>query len=101
MIIAGGTITRFRAKSVSGNVELHGDIKGSGSSKIESHSGDVRLELGSGTDAKFEVSTFSGRIKAELSGAEVGGKSSHFRIGSGTASVDIRTFSGDVRVRNK
>lgn len=96
MRIAGGNVTRFRAKSVSGEVELRGNITGRGNSDIESHSGDVTLELGDKTDASFEVHTFSGQIEGKGGDSK---KRDRFTIGSGSARVSIRTFSGDVRLR--
>lgn len=96
MHIQGGNVTRFRAKSVSGDVELRGNITGRGNSDIETHSGDVQLELGDKSDAGFEVHTFSGQIRGN--GREIK-KRDRFAIGAGSARVSIRTFSGDVELR--
>lgn len=95
MKIDSAHVSRFRAKSVSGDVILTGDISGRGTSSIESHSGDVVLELGDHTDASFECHTFSG----EISGRGEGQKPARFLIGAGNARVSIHTFSGDIRVR--
>lgn len=99
--IGGGQITRFRAKSVSGDVELEGDIFGAGKSNIESHSGDVVLRLGSKTDAAFEIGTFSGRIETgkDDDDSRRKRKSAAIVVGKGSARVTVQTFSGDVDIK--
>jgi DUF4097 and DUF4098 domain-containing protein YvlB len=99
--IAGGQITRFRAKSVSGDIELDGDIYGSGKSNIESHSGDIELRLGTRTDATFEIGTFSGEIDTGKNDEDHGRrrKAAAFVVGKGSARVTVQTFSGDVDIR--
>jgi hypothetical protein len=65
------------------------------------------VELPRGIDADFDVSTFSGRIvnalgpEAQRTSEYAPGYELHFSLGSGSADIDISSFSGDITIRNK
>jgi hypothetical protein len=103
-VAAGGDVTRARSSSVSGDIEVEGDLGGSGTYEFESHSGDVTLRLPPRISAEFEVSTFSGDIESDFgSGArrtsDYGpGRDLTFTSGDGEARVRVTSFSGNVRL---
>lgn len=95
-------VGRLRCSSVSGDLEFAGAPAADASFQVESHSGNVRLELPGDVSADFEISTFSGDIdnafgqKAKRASKYAPGRELQFSTGSGDAKLDITTFSGDV-----
>jgi DUF4097 and DUF4098 domain-containing protein YvlB len=111
---------RLMVKSVSGNVGYSGTIAKAGRYEINSHSGNVRLTLANPPGFELTASSFSGSIRSELP-LTIGGDSSHTSsatstdgngdrrrsssvnshniratYGDGSATISVRTFSGDV-----
>ena len=100
-------VQSFEANSVSGIVNFGGRLAPGGRIDIESHSGRVELALGSNTDARFRVKSFSGRVSASLPGMQdearsrgrvTPNRSLSFVTGSGAGRVTVTSFSGDVRI---
>ena len=107
------TCDRVSIKSVSGNVEYSGGITRTGRYEINSHSGSVRLMLANPAGFELTASSFSGSIRSDLpltiggDSARRDGNSRRSRdagnlhnlratFGDGSATLTIRTFSGDV-----
>lgn len=108
IVMTTGRVGSGSVKSVSGNVEFNGALAANGRLDVESHSGNVDLTLPPGVDARFSLSTFSGRVTSDLPNAEdevhrrgqyVPQESLSFTTGSGSARVEAKSFSGNVRVR--
>jgi DUF4097 and DUF4098 domain-containing protein YvlB len=95
-------LTHLTCSSVSGDIHFTGALLPEGEYDFEAHSGNVRIALPAGTDADFDVSTFSGDITNGLSGEQPAhekldlGKELEFTLGKGSASVSIESFSGDI-----
>jgi len=95
---------RLSAESVSGDIELSGQLLSDGGVNIESVSGDIRLQLSGKLDAEIQASTaMSGDIDNRLNGEKPkdkfpGGARLSTKIGDGTARVRIGTVSGDIRL---
>ena len=100
---------RLAIRSVSGNVEFSGRLARNGRYDFNSHSGSVRLMLTDPSGFDVRANTFSGSIRSELpltvgGDAQRGpavrgrglGRSLQATYGDGSASLFIRTFSGDV-----
>lgn len=93
--------------SVSGRVEVDGDLAPEGHIEIETVSGRVDLSLPARVSARFEVETFSGRIdndfgpEAERESKWVPAKTLRFTAGGGKARVSIEAFSGRVHLIKK
>ncbi|HEX2206008.1 MAG TPA: DUF4097 family beta strand repeat-containing protein [Longimicrobium sp.] len=90
-------------RSVSGSVVLRGDV-GRGGVEIESHSGDVELQLARSTSATVEMTTFSGGLENDFAGARITRASRReYRVvlGGGDARVRVTTFSGDVKLSGR
>jgi DUF4097 and DUF4098 domain-containing protein YvlB len=108
------TCDRLAVKTVSGDVVYAGAILKAGRYEIATHSGDVRLSLSNPAGFGFTASSFSGSIRSELPmtiggtsdrgdrGADTrhnrGSHSMQATYGDGSATLAIRTFSGDVVV---
>ncbi|MBM3316874.1 MAG: DUF4097 family beta strand repeat protein [Candidatus Eisenbacteria bacterium] len=108
MEIRGGPLPRVRCQSVSGDIDFGAPFAPSGNYEFTSHSGDVLLVVTEGTDAAFDLSTFSGDIDAGAF-AKAGegarktrrgrpgmGRENRFTLGGGSAEVSATTFSGDL-----
>lgn len=99
----GERLGRLEASTVSGDADVRTGIADRGRFSFESVSGDIRLALPADASARVEASTFSGDIDAP--GANVvhkrygPGASMEHRYGSGSGSIGIETFSGDIQLR--
>ncbi len=91
-------------ETVSGDIEFRAALGHRGDFSFGSVSGDIELRLPAGTSAEFSVGTFSGRIDNDLGPAAVKesryvpAKSVEFTIGSGSARVEVESFSGRIRL---
>jgi len=91
-------------QTVSGNIFVSGDLARDGTTTFNTHSGDVELRVSSGTSAAVDVTTFSGDIVNDVSGAKVTRstrREQRFTVGRGEARVSLRTFSGDVKMMDR
>jgi DUF4097 and DUF4098 domain-containing protein YvlB len=104
-----GPISWAEMASVSGTVNFTGALARGAEIKAESHSGSVTMALSGDLGAEYRLSTFSGRIRAELPNRsnEVAERSRFtpdermsFTIGSGAGRIEARSFSGTVTVRS-
>lgn len=102
--VRAAALGRGDLESVSGEIELTGELAAGARLDIEGHSSNVTLRLPAATSARFDIETFSGRIdndfgpQAERAQRHGPGKELEFTTGSGDAQVSIETFSGNVRV---
>jgi DUF4097 and DUF4098 domain-containing protein YvlB len=103
-VIEGGRFNRMTASSVSGRVRFRGDLERGGIYNLNSHSGNVELNLPARVAADFEVTTFSGNIQnafgpdGERTSRYGPGRELRFTAGGGGARVVAKTFSGNVRL---
>jgi len=93
-----------RAKSLSGGISYEGKINPRGRYNFEVHSGTVEVVLPS--DSAFELSaeTFSGDIETDFAVqvlGKVSNKELHGTVNGGGASLDLKTFSGNIRIRKR
>lgn len=103
-VVVGGRRLQGEFRSVSGDIRLHGDLDASGTTTVNTHSGDVVLDMGGTRSADVSVSTFSGEVDNGLTNARVtrsGEREWRLRTGRGGARVTVRTFSGDVRLTDR
>ncbi len=116
--VADVSCERLSVKSISGNVEYAGGIAKGGRYEINSHSGDVRLVLANPAGFELNASSFSGTIRSELP-MTIGGDADdrgrdrsrrrdtlsnhamHATFGDGSATVTVRTFSGNVVIAKR
>jgi DUF4097 and DUF4098 domain-containing protein YvlB len=114
------TCERLTIKSVSGSVEYAGAIARSGRYEINTHSGTVRLVLSNPSGFELNANSFSGSIRSDLP-LTIGGDSTRgdrdgnrgrrregndahnmrATFGDGSATLSIRTFSGDIIISKR
>lgn len=103
-IQAGGGPWRSLALStVSGNAQITGSLAAGGTLTVDSMSGNVQLQLPANTSAMLHASTFSGGLRSDFGETRDGGAGSghtlEARLGSGSGTIKLEAFSGDVRIR--
>lgn len=90
---------RSRLQTLSGAVSLGGEFRPSGWYDIQTHSGDVAVDLSSLAGVAVEAASYTGRIESEV---EVEGRTGprylHARRGEGGPHLAVNTFSGSVRL---
>ncbi|MEP7325982.1 MAG: DUF4097 family beta strand repeat-containing protein, partial [Gemmatimonadota bacterium] len=99
-------VQRIRSKSVEvgtldGDILYDGTIQEGGRYSFVSHSGDILIGVMDGASASFHVASLDGELvtTVPVQGMEHPSKRrSNFRIGSGSATVDVESFNGDVKV---
>lgn len=91
---------------VSGRIELSGSLAKGAEVEISSHNGSIDVTLPAEVSARFEVTSFSGRIDNELGPPARRQRFSpaqelEFTAGSGDAHVRIESFTGGVSLRKR
>lgn len=101
--IVDGSCERASMKSVSGDLRYQGRLSSGGRYEFNSHSGEVTLLIPEDVGFELEASTFSGDIDTEfeMQVQSVGRRRQNLRgvVGDGSAIIEAKTFSGDVRLR--
>ena len=114
IVLSDVTCDRLGIKSVSGSVEYAGSILKSGRYEINSHAGSVRLTLSNPPGFELTANSFSGTIRSDFP-LIIGGDRDRDRVrrrggdnrsiratfGDGSATVTIRTFSGDIVIAKR
>lgn len=114
IILSDVTCDRLGIKSVSGSVEYAGSILKGGRYEINSHSGSVRLTLSNPPGFELTANSFSGTIRSDFPliiggdrdrdrGRRRGADNRSIRatFGDGSATVTVRTFSGDIVIAKR
>ena len=100
---SGGPWRQLTLSTVSGDVQLAGGIATDGKLTVDSMSGSVQLQLPAHTNAMVHASSFSGDLRSDtgkLQKSEHGpGSKLDATLGTGKGSINIETFSGDLRIR--
>ncbi len=105
---------RLTARSVSGAFEYAGTLARNGRYDVNSHSGEVRFALGDNTGFELDATSFSGSIRSDYQmtvggqkdpnirrGRGPGNESMHATFGDGSASLTLRTFSGNIVIAKR
>jgi DUF4097 and DUF4098 domain-containing protein YvlB len=116
VVVTDVTCDRLSAKSVSGGFEYTGSITKGGVYDVNVHSGNVRFVLANPSGFELSASTFSGNIRSELP-LTIGGdprdrdgnsrrrgmsnRSMRATFGDGSATLTLRTFSGDIVIAKR
>lgn len=90
------------AETVSGDVTYAGPIHKGGRYYFKTLSGDVELTVPGEPDATLRGSTFSGRLVSDFPTSQADRRRrNRFSAtwGGGSATIDVESFSGDVRIR--
>ena len=102
LTVTGGKFDRAKLETVNGRITFEGELVARATLGVESVGGSIELRLPAATNADFTVNTFSGSIRNDW--GEEGRRTSRytreeeltFTAGSGGASVDVQTLSGNV-----
>jgi len=116
IVVTDVTCNRLSAKSVSGGFEYSGTITKGGVYDVNVHSGNVRFGLANPSGFELSANTFSGNIRSELP-LTIGGdprdrdgnsrrrgvsnRSMRATFGDGSATLTLRTFSGDIVIARR
>jgi DUF4097 and DUF4098 domain-containing protein YvlB len=93
--------------SVSGDVDVRGNLKPKGVVEFDNVSGSIRLGLQGTVNARIDLETGSGSIRNRLSDDKpkaskyVRDESLRFTLGDGTGEIVLSTRSGDITVSNR
>ncbi|HMF99123.1 MAG TPA: DUF4097 family beta strand repeat-containing protein [Vicinamibacterales bacterium] len=112
LAVSDVTCDRLNAKSVSGGFEYSGSIARGGVYDVNLHSGTVRFVLANPTGFELTANTFSGSIRSDLpltiggtsgAGRQRGANNRSMRatFGDGSATLTVRTFSGDIVIAKR
>jgi len=101
--VGGGPWHQLTLSTVSGDVQITGGLAPTGKLGVDSMSGNVQLQLPAGTNATVHASSFSGDLRSDTGNVQ---KSDHgpgskldATLGNGGGTINIETFSGDLRIR--
>ena len=113
VVVTDVTCDRLNAKSVSGGFEYTGSINRGGVYDVNVHSGNVRFVIANPSGFELTASTFSGNIRSDLpltlggSGDAssrrrgISNRSVRATFGDGSATLTLRTFSGDIVIAKR
>ena len=94
------------AEVVSGEVSYEGRLMDGGRYKFAAHSGDVTLTIPGTPNATFSYETFNGEFESDYQiqisgGTRMNVKKMEFRLGNGSARVQLNSFSGTISLRRQ
>lgn len=92
---------RVEAQSVSGDVRFDGTLRPDGTYSLLTHSGDVIVAIPENASILIQTAVANGDVSAsfELPASERSSRRrQQFRLGSGSATLELETFSGDIRL---
>jgi len=107
---------RLTARSVSGSLEYSGTLARNGRYEVSSHSGNVRFTLADATGFELNASSFSGAVRSDFQMTVGGDRNPEIRsgrgrgprneslqatFGDGSASLNLRTFSGNIVIAKR
>lgn len=103
LTVAGGSLQRLDAKTVSGRVTADVALNGDGTVRVATFSGAVTLRLPSGTNSRVDLRSTTGRVQSDFTGLDgasypgyPGGSSLTGTLGTGAGRVFVATMSGQV-----
>ena len=89
------------AEAVSGEVEYEGTIRDDGTYLLSTHSGDLRVAIPASANVLVRAVTSMGLVESTFTlpeTAQSGRRERSYRLGTGSASMELKVFSGDVRL---
>lgn len=94
-------LTELDVNTVDGDISFRGPIRPSGRYRINTHDGDIVVNLTQDLDAVVSVSTFDGNFEAGFPITITGTNKRQFRftVGSGAANLDLESFDGNIYLR--
>lgn len=96
--VDGGPFRQLSLQSVSGDLNLSVSLEDAGHLQAETLSGDIQLQLPASVNAQLDLKTFSGELHNGFAGNAAEGRKQSAKLGAGRGSIDLHSFSGDIRV---
>jgi hypothetical protein len=101
LTLAGGTVGKLAAKTVSGQVTADIELRDGGGLKVTTVSGDVAVRVPASASARVDLKSTSGRVRSGFDGMSPapGGRRPTVlsaTIGSGSADLTLTSMTGDV-----
>jgi DUF4097 and DUF4098 domain-containing protein YvlB len=100
LTLAGGTLGRLDAKTVSGRVTADVELQDGAGVRVATVSGDVAVRLPGCCSARVDLRTTSGQVRSGFDGinSSVGSHPAVVTgtLGSGSSSVTVASMTGDV-----
>jgi DUF4097 and DUF4098 domain-containing protein YvlB len=96
--IAAKSVT---VETVSGELLFEGRIQDGGQYSLLTHSGDIALAIPEGVNATIATATGSGDVRASFplpSPERASRRRQTHRLGTGSATIDLETWSGDIQL---
>jgi hypothetical protein len=92
--------TRVRASTVNGLIEYDGAVLDGGRYALSTHNGRITMTVPEQANASISVMTRSGRVETGFAVPLTDSRGSRmsFRVGTGSASVDLESFNGTIRL---
>jgi len=90
------------ATTINGDVEYEGTISDGGTYSFNSHNGDITVSIPEGANVTLSVATANGDIDPSfpLPLTATAGKHRYtFKLGSGSARMEVESFQGDIQLR--
>jgi len=105
IVIQNAQASNLEASTVNGDVTVNGTVRDGGACRLTTHSGDIRLGLGGAANATVFVRTFQGDFSSDFpiqlpdgQSRDRGSKRFNFTLGTGSARIEMQSFSGDIHV---
>ncbi|MDH3498173.1 MAG: DUF4097 domain-containing protein [Gemmatimonadota bacterium] len=101
---AADAFRRARLESVSGDLTFRGAVPRGSRLELESHGGQVTVEVPAALSAEIAITTFQGEVHNAFGSQSLRplpdqrGRALEFTAGTGGADLIVRTFKGDVRL---
>lgn len=101
--VRDGSFERTRVESVTGNVTFGAGVARAGTLLIDTHSGNIELQLGKAS-LDIEATTITGSITNSVTarrptpGREGRGEELTLSLGAGDARATLRSFKGNIRI---
>ncbi|MEW6320590.1 MAG: DUF4097 family beta strand repeat-containing protein [Acidobacteriota bacterium] len=103
IVIENAQTSNLDASTVNGDITFNGTVRESGSYRMATHGGDLRVGLGGAANATVFVRTFRGDFEADFpvqlpegQAARSGSKRFNFTLGNGSARIELQSFNGDI-----
>jgi DUF4097 and DUF4098 domain-containing protein YvlB len=105
LTLAGGTVSKLAAKTVSGQVTADIELRDGGGLKVTTVSGDVAVRVPASASARVDLKSTSGRVRSGFDGMSPapgrGPTVLSATIGSGSADLTVTSMTGDVTLLSR
>ena len=104
VVVVDSSFDRAMLNTTNGDLVFHAELREGGRLEMETINGEVDVEFKGEVSAKFDISTFNGRIRncfgpdPERSGQYTPGYDLSFTAGDGSGRVSINTLNGNLRL---